>query len=225
MEDILVLLFHFEKVHKKTSYLKQAACLVYKNKVLLKIVHRFPSSYKAWLTLSLEDEQLQVCIRWYVGGLSECGAFQRWLGSIQYYSPYFQIIPASATAEIDSPVFPPSVTTKHLFTVFFNSLTFPFHGYRLWLPCIFLISEAFPSLFFEKEDTNSLTNKEISSRHSRNGGRWIWKEDKRLNKSSLKFPLTISCSKSRFVATITRTSTCIRVSTTNFHKLPSLKNT
>lgn len=62
MEDILVLLFHFEKVHKKTSYLKQAACLVYKNKVLLKIVHRFPSSYKAWLTLSLEDEQLQVCI-------------------------------------------------------------------------------------------------------------------------------------------------------------------
>ena len=56
---ILVLLFHFEKVHKKTSYLKQAACLVYKNKVLLKIVHRFPSSYKAWLTLSQEDEQLQ----------------------------------------------------------------------------------------------------------------------------------------------------------------------
>ena len=33
----MVLLFHFEKVHKKTSYLKQAACLVYKNKVLLKI--------------------------------------------------------------------------------------------------------------------------------------------------------------------------------------------
>ena len=89
MEDILVLLFHFEKVHKKTSYLKQAACLVYKNKVLLKIVHRFPSSYKAWLTLSLEDEQLQVCIRWYVGGLSECGAFQRWLGSIQYLFPVF----------------------------------------------------------------------------------------------------------------------------------------
>ena len=160
------------------------------------IVHRFPSSYKAWLTLSLEDEQLQVCIRWYVGGLSECGAFQRWLGPIQYYSPYFQIIPASATAEIDSPVFPPSVTTKHLFTVFFNFLTFPFHGYRFMATMYF-------------SDIRS----------------WIWKEDKRLNKSSLKFPLTISCSKSRFVATITRTSTCIRVSTTNFHKLPGLKNT
>lgn len=92
------------------------------------------------------------------------------------------------------------------------------------LPCIFLISEAFPSLFFWKR-RYEFSYKKISSRHSHNGGRWIWKEDKRLNKSSLKFPLTISCSKSRFVATITRTSTCIRVSTTNFHKLPGLKNT
>ena len=173
------------------------------------IVHRFPSSYKAWLTLSLEDEQLQVCIRWYVGGLSECGAFQRWLGPIQYYSPYFQIIPASATAEIDSPVFPPSVTTKHLFTVFFNFLTFPFHGYRFMATMYFSDIRSFSLLIFLKKKI----------------GRWIWKEDKRLNKSSLKFPLTISCSKSRFVATITRTSTCIRVSTTNFHKLPGLKNT
>lgn len=97
-------------------------------------------------------------------------------------------------------------------------------GIVLWLPCIFLISEAFPSLFFWKR-RYEFSYKKISSRHSHNGGRWIWKEDKRLNKSSLKFPLTISCSKSRFVATITRTSTCIRVSTTNFHKLPGLKNT
>lgn len=188
------------------------------------IVHRFPSSYKAWLTLSLEDEQLQVCIRWYVGGLSECGAFQRWLGPIQYYSPYFQIIPASATAEIDSPVFPPSVTTKHLFTVFFNFLTFPFHGYRFMATMYFSDIRSFSLLIFLKKKIRILLQKK-SSRHSHNGGRWIWKEDKRLNKSSLKFPLTISCSKSRFVATITRTSTCIRVSTTNFHKLPGLKNT
>ena len=99
--------FILKRYIKKTSRLKQAACQVYKNKALHIIVHRLPSSYKAWLTLSLEDEQLRVCTRWYVGGLSECGAFQRWLGPIQYYSPYFQIIPVSATAEIDSPVFPP----------------------------------------------------------------------------------------------------------------------
>ena len=161
MEDILVLLFHFEKVHKKTSYLKQAACLVYKNKVLHIIVHRFPSSYKAWLTLSLEDEQLQVCIRWYVGGLSECGAFQRWLGPIQYYSPYFQIIPASATAEIDSPVFPPSVTTKHLFTVFFNFLTFPFHGYRFMATMYFSDIRSFSLLIFLKKKIRILLQKNI----------------------------------------------------------------
>lgn len=118
------------------------------------IVHRFPSSYKAWLTLSLEDEQLQVCIRWYVGGLSECGAFQRWLGPIQYYSPYFQIIPASATAEIDSPVFPPSVTTKHLFTVFFNFLTFPFHGYRFMATMYFSDIRSFSLLIFLKKKYN-----------------------------------------------------------------------
>lgn len=82
-----------------------------------------------------------------------------------------------------------------------------------------------PSMYFAIKRRYEFSYKKISSRHSHNGGRWIWKEDKRLNKSSLKFPLTISCSKSRFVATITRTSTCIRVSTTNFHKLPGLKNT
>ena len=125
------------------------------------IVHRFPSSYKAWLTLSLEDEQLQVCIRWYVGGLSECGAFQRWLGPIQYYSPYFQIIPASATAEIDSPVFPPSVTTKHLFTVFFNFLTFPFHGYRFMATMYFSDIRSFSLLIFLKKKIRILLQKNI----------------------------------------------------------------
>ena len=72
------------------------------------------------------------------------------------------------------------MTTKLLSTVFFNSLTFPFHGYRFMAAMYFSDIRGFSLLIFiQKEDTNSLTNKGISSRRSRNGGRWIWKEDKR----------------------------------------------